>query len=177
MPGAPFHTPSRKAKPQIQIFRVRSSMCRDEDQKECVTNLYMQDFSYEEVKDTIDSIYSNLCKKEVEIDNSEVVSVLGIEGKLIKPRVKKESSANPMKIDLKTEGIDVEDFIKSEMTYSDHSEEEGCDENIEGSSSQSLESLNVIKYHDYTGTRREFWEEHFVKEMLEASFPFGQFHS
>ena len=150
-------------------------MCREEDQKGCLTYLHLQDFSYEKVKDTIDGIYSNLCKKEVEIDNSEVVSVLGIEGKLIKPWVKKESCANPMKIDLQTEGVEVGDFIKPKMMCDD-SEEEGCDENIEGSSSQSLESLNAIKYHDYTGTRSEFWEEHFVKEMLEVSFPFGQFH-
>ena len=32
-----------------------------------------------------------------------------------------------------------------------------------------LDSLNIIEYNEYTGTRQEFWEEHYVNVLLRVS--------
>ena len=66
------------------------SICRDIDQEGEVTYIHLQDFSYEDVKDTVDMIYASLGKQRVKIDNNEVTSVLGIEDTAIEPQVKKE---------------------------------------------------------------------------------------
>ena len=145
------------------------SICTDDDQVGNLTYLHLQDFSYKDVKDTIDMIYANIGKKKVKIDKNEVISVLGIEDTLTKPQVKKEISDYPLKDDFQPEGVDMGDFVKSELIC-DFGEEENWDVNHKRSSfSQQLESLNVIKYHDYTSTRHEFWEEHYVKVILKVS--------
>ena len=33
----------------------------------------------------------------------------------------------------------------------------------------SLDSLNIIEYNEYTGTREEFWGEHFVGVLMNVS--------
>ena len=33
----------------------------------------------------------------------------------------------------------------------------------------SLDSLNIIEYNEYTGTREEFWGEHFVRVLMNVS--------
>ena len=114
-------------------------------------------------------IYANIGKKKVKIDMNEVISVLGIEDALTQPKVKKEISDYSLKDDFQPEGVDMGDFVKSELIC-DFGEEEKWDGNHKRSSfSQQLESLNVIKYHDYTSTRHEFWEEHYVKVILKVS--------
>ena len=35
--------------------------------------------------------------------------------------------------------------------------------------SKDLDSLNIIEYNEYTGTRQEFWEEHYVNVLLRVS--------
>ena len=35
-------------------------------------------------------------------------------------------------------------------------------------SAKNFESLNITEYNDYTGTRHEFWEEHYVKVLLKV---------
>ena len=35
--------------------------------------------------------------------------------------------------------------------------------------SNDLDSLNIIEYNEYTGTRQEFWEEHYVRVLLRVS--------
>ena len=35
--------------------------------------------------------------------------------------------------------------------------------------SNDLDSLNIIEYNEYTGTRQEFWEEHYVIILLRVS--------
>ena len=31
---------------------------------------------------------------------------------------------------------------------------------------KKVDSLDITEYNDYTGTRQEFWEEHYVKVLL-----------
>ena len=113
-------------------------------------------------------IYANIGKKKVRIDKNEVISVLGIEDTLTQPKVKKEIYDYAQKDDFQPEGVDMGDFVKSELICD--FVEEKLDENHKKSSfSQQLESLNVIKYNDYTSTRHEFWEEHYVKVILKVS--------
>ena len=33
----------------------------------------------------------------------------------------------------------------------------------------SLDSLNIVEYNEYTGTREEFWGEHFVNVLMNVS--------
>ena len=35
--------------------------------------------------------------------------------------------------------------------------------------SHDLDSLNIVEYNEYTGTRQEFWDEHYVKVLLRVS--------
>ena len=35
--------------------------------------------------------------------------------------------------------------------------------------SYDLDSLNIIEYNEYTGTRQEFWEENYVNCLLRVS--------
>ena len=35
--------------------------------------------------------------------------------------------------------------------------------------SDDLDSLNIIEYNEYTGTRQEFWEEDYVNVLLRVS--------
>ena len=35
--------------------------------------------------------------------------------------------------------------------------------------SHDLDSLNIIEYNEYSGTRQEFWEEHYVNVLLRVS--------
>ena len=145
------------------------SICTDDDQVGSLTYLHLQDFSYKDVKETIDMIYANIGKKKVKIDMNEVISVLGIEDALTQPKVKKEIYDYPLKDDFQRDGVDMGDFVKSELIC-DFVDEDKLDGNhISSSFYQHLESLNVIKYHDYTSTRHEFWEEHYVKVILKVS--------
>ena len=50
---------------------------------------------------------------------------------------------NPLRATSKTQGKDAEGF--------------------------SLDSLNIIEYNEYTGTREEFWGEHFVGVLMNVS--------
>ena len=145
------------------------SICTDVDQLGNPTSLHLEDVSYKAVKDTIDKIYANTLREEVEFENNEVLTVLGIQGTCYKQRVKKEKPDLPT-IDV-SDGLDMGDFVKSELACDlMDEEEEECGENYEEfSTNQQLESLNVIEYHDYTGTRHEYWEEHFVKVILKVS--------
>ena len=168
------------------LSKTLLSICNDKDQSGNLTYLHLPDFSHKEVKDTLDIIYANMGKKKVEIDKTEVLSVLGIESTLTKPQVinpslkrkaemKEETHDYGEKDDFLSEGVDLGDFIKSEMEC-DFMEEEEFDGNCMTSSfSQQFESLNVIKYHDYTATRHEFWEEHYVKVILKVSTFIGKF--
>ena len=36
----------------------------------------------------------------------------------------------------------------------------------------SLGSLNIIEYNEYTGTREDFWGEHFVSVLMNVSIQF-----
>ena len=145
------------------------SLCKDEDQVGNLTYLHLQDFSHKDVKDTVDMIYASIGKKKVKIDKNEVINVLGIEDALRKPKFKQETHDLPGKDDFQAEGVDMGDFVKSELTC-DITEEEELDGSDERKSfTQQLESLNIIRYHDYTSSRLEFWEEHYVKVILKVS--------
>ena len=143
-------------------------ICTDDDQIGSETYLHLQDFPHKDVKDTIDKIYANTMQEEVEFENSEVLTVLGIQGTCNKQRVKKEKPDLPTN-DV-SDGLDMGDFVKSELACDLMDEGEDWDENYdEFSTNQQLESLDVIEYHDYGGTRHEFWEENFVKVILKVS--------
>ena len=114
-------------------------------------------------------VYANIGKKKVKIDKNEVISVLGIEDTLTKPQVKKEISDYPLKDDFQPEGVDMGDFVKSELTCDIPQKEELGGHDKRKSFTQQLESLDIIRYHDYTSSRLEFWEEHYVKVILKVS--------
>ena len=156
------------------------SMCRDGDQSGEITYLHLPDFTHKAVKETVDEIYASIGKKGVEIEKTEVISVLGIESTLTKPQliipsltskaeVKEESRDYAENADFQSEEVELGDMIKAEENF-DYIEEDEFDGNGHPSTfSKSLESLNVIKYNDYTATRREFWEEDSVQVILKVS--------
>ena len=152
------------------------SICTDEDQSGNLTYIHLPDFSHMEVKDTLDVIYSNIGKKKVEIVQNEVLSVFGIESTSPKPQFMSPSRNAEVKQETtscakqnESEGLSLIDFIKPEVDSVLMEEEEWVDNCRTSSFSQQLESLNITKYHEYIATRREFWEEHFVKVILKAS--------
>ena len=143
------------------------SICTDVDQLGNLTSLHIEDVSYKDVKDTIDQIYANMGREEVELDKNGVTSMLGIEGTYKRQQLKRENHDCQIDDDFRHEGLDLEDFVKSELTFDSAEYEE-----LDGKPSllQQLESLHVVAYHDYTGTRQEFWDEYFVKLVLQVSF-------
>ena len=132
------------------------------------SSLHLEDVSYKAVKDTIDKIYANMGREEVELDKNGVTSMLGIEGTSKRQQLKRENHDCQIDDEFRGEGLDLQDFVKSELTL----DSVEYDEELDGKSSllQQLESLHVVAYNDYTGTRQEFWDEYFVKVVLEVSF-------
>ena len=154
------------------------SICRDEDQAGDKTYIHLPDVSHSEVKETVDEIYASIGKKAVEFQKTEVISVLGIESTLTKPQcanagndaeVKEETQDYGVKDDFQSEGLNLGDFIKTEEDCDLTEEEEVVGYRKTSSLSQQLESLNVIRYNDYTATRHEFWEEQYVRVILKVS--------
>ena len=151
------------------------SICNDFDQVGDIVYVHLPDFSHKEVKETLDEIYASVGKKEVEIKTTNVISVLGIESAtplLEKAEVKTESHDDYFDADnFPTEDMGMRDMMKAEVEYSltDDEGKIGHGGNINTkSSSTGLESLDVTKYHDYTGTRQEFWKEKNVKVLLKV---------
>ena len=58
----------------------------------------------------------------------------------------------------------------SKKSASRHKEifENGCVQEVNSFDLKILD-LNIIEYNEYTGTRQEFWQEHYVKVLLGVS--------
>ena len=150
------------------------SICNDFDQAGDIAYVHLPDFSHKEVKETLDEIYACVGKKKVEIKSTNVISVLGIESAtlkvppLLRKAVVKTESQDDYFDDDNFPTEDMTDMIKAEVEFQEDEDESNGNFNTR-SSSTALESLDITKYHDYTGTRQEFWNEHNVKVLLKVS--------
>ena len=53
--------------------------------------------------------------------------------------------------------------------------ENGCLQDVNSFDLKILD-LNIIEYNEYTGTRQEFWQEHYVEVLLRVSTKRSKLH-
>ena len=152
------------------------SICNDFDQAGDIVYVHLPDFSHKEVKETLNEIYASVGKKEVKIKSTDVISVLGIESATLKlppvlgKAVVKTESHDDYFDDDNFSTEDMTDVIKAKVEYSLQEDEDNANVNFNTRSSSSiLESLDITTFHNYTGTRQDFWNEQNVKVLLKVS--------
>ena len=152
------------------------SICNDFDQAGDIVYVHLPDFSHKEVKETLNEIYASVGKKEVKIKSTDVISVLGIESATLKlppvlgKAVVKTESHDDYFDDDNFSTEDMTDVIKAKVEYSLQEDEDEANVNFNTRSSSSiLESLDITTFHNYTGTRQDFWNEQNVKVLLKVS--------
>ena len=140
-------------------------ICKDGEEAGETSYIHLPDFSLEDVKRTLDEVYASILKKKVEIHKTEVISVLGIEDAQPKPPL-----IIPL-LTLKTEAKveELSDYGGDfEGNYYPDVEMDVSDNNVEEEDT-TKESLSVVKYNEYHGTRSQYWKEDYVKNTLAVS--------
>ena len=143
-----------------KLFKI----CKEVEEAGETSFIHLPDFSYEAVKSTLDEVYSGILEKEVEILMTDVTFALGIEdaklkSRLIVPSLKLKTEAKEEAVSDHDDDFEGKYFPEVEMPVRCSPVEDET----------TNESLTVIRYNEYTGTRREFWEEDYVKNIMAVS--------
>ena len=221
--------------------RLRSICLASEDAGD-ITYIHLPEFTHKEVRDVVDKIYENIGRSKVEMERSEVTTVLGIESTPLRHKNGSVDECTPVKhattvtTSVKVEAkysdeepddtSNMDDFLYSDIgepfeggtvkhevdenlgedvfhekrhsrrrrrnvvrsrQYKEDSDFEMDDDNdnkgdedfAHSSSDDDVKPRkmnagdhppgSMVQFNEYTGTRKEFWRENFVKDTLKVS--------